>query len=67
MNKISKTSSDYALLFPAAAEIITIYRSCPTFSEESNSLSNAIAHIKEGSCKFCLRNAGILKDFSKKF
>lgn len=67
MNKTHGTSVSYSLLFPAAAEILTIYRSCPTYSEESNSLSKAIAHVKAGACKSCSHNVRVFKDFSGKF
>gem|GEM_PF-5396098 len=67
MNKTHRTPVNYSLLFPAAAEILTIYRSCPTFSEKSNSLSKAIAHVKAGACKFCFHNVHAFKDFGRKF
>lgn len=67
MNKTPGMLMSYSLLFPAAAEILTIYRSCPTFSEESNGLSKAIAHVKAGACKSCSHNVRVFKDFSRKF
>lgn len=67
MNKTSKTPVDLSLLFPASAEILTIYRSCPSFSNEGGNLVEAMTHISGGKCESCAYNARAFKEFGRKF